>query len=264
MRVILFPYNMETVQSDARIQERIEELRPDLDCIRVYPNRAYRPTAGDLIVGWGAGDPAAWYERAARLRYLNKPSAVAQCVSKITTLRRLAAGNVTGIVPWAVRRAEALTWAREGYRVMARTMTEGRDGEGAQILNTPEEVTASDAPLYTMFIPKAAEYRVHVFDDAIIGKQLRVRRDDAQITNQHIRTSANGWGLTRDWDVEIPALILEDSRRAVASLGLTFGAVDIGVDRWGRHFVFEVNSAPEVLGPGVDRYARAILAQLDA
>ena len=106
MRVILFPYNMETVQSDARIQERIEELRPELDCIRVYPNRAYRPTAGDLIVGWGAGDPAAWHERAARLRYLNKPAAVARCVSKITTLQRLNNNGVTTI-PWTQARAFA-------------------------------------------------------------------------------------------------------------------------------------------------------------
>ncbi len=260
-RIILFPFSMESSQSDARIQERIEELLPDVDCFRVYPNRNYRPAVTDVIVGWGAGDRPDWHGRVpASTIWLNKPSAVMKCVNKTASFRAFAAAGVR-CVPFTTSRTEAGTWAQEGHRVMARNLTEGRDGEGAQVLNTIEEVRDSGAGLFTLFIPKAAEYRVHVFNDEVIGVQQRARRDGATITNHHIRTSGNGWGLTRNWDVTIPTNMRDSARLAVSSLGLQFGAVDIGVDRFGRDFVFEVNSAPEVLGEGVNRYANAIVAQ---
>ena len=260
-RIILFPFSMESSQSDARIQERIEELLPDVDCFRVYPNRNYRPTRGDVIVGWGAGDRPDWHGRVpAGVAYLNPPTAVMKCVNKTASFRAFAAAGVR-CVPFTTSRTEAAAWAQEGHRVMARNLTEGRDGEGAQVLNTIEEVRDSGAGLFTLFIPKAAEYRVHVFNGNIIGVQQRTRRDGATITNHHIRTSSNGWGLTRSWDVSVSAELRNNAVSAVAALGLQFGAVDVGVDRFGRDFVFEVNSAPEVLGEGVNRYANAIVAQ---
>lgn len=260
MRIIVFPFNMQSSKSDARIQERIEELLPDIDCIRVYPDRNYRPTAGDLIVGWGAGNPPAWRARVpVDARWINRPNEIARCVDKITTLRILTEARVR-VVPWTRDKRLALDDIQEGYRVVARALTEGRDGEGASILSTVEEVEASNAPLYTVYIPKTAEYRVHVFNDAVLGVQKRVRADGKQITNRHIRTSSNGWGLTRDWNVQVPEELKQNAVLAVRSLGLTFGACDIGVDRFGRDFIFEVNSAPEVLGAGVDLYARAIIA----
>jgi glutathione synthase/RimK-type ligase-like ATP-grasp enzyme len=64
-------------------------------------------------------------------------------------------------------------------------------------------------------------------------------------------------------DVSPPAEALDIAVKAVAALGLDFGAVDVA---WNEHYnkcvVFEVNTAPGLYGHTLDVYVNAIKEML--
>lgn len=109
-----------------------------------------------------------------------------------------------------------------------------------------------------------SEYRVHVFQGAVIRLGVRVKaREDA---HPWIRSYDAGWRLSYGNEGNRSEVILravrDAGKRAVAALGLDFGAVDVGYGG-GEHAqttVFEVNSAPGLDGGTLEKYAVAIKA----
>jgi hypothetical protein len=128
----------------------------------------------------------------------------------------------------------------------------GDGGDGRRLL--------IDAPLYTQYVKKAREYRVHVCNGAVIDvqqKRKRQERENDEVDYQ-IRNLAGGWVYCRG-GVDAPDCVLRASLDAVASLGLDFGAVDVGYnENRGQACVYEVNTAPGIEGSTLDRYYEAI------
>ena len=121
-----------------------------------------------------------------------------------------------------------------------------------------------DAPLYTKYIKKADEYRIHVFDGRVIDVQQKRKR--RSIPNEEIdyqiRNTAGGWVYCRD-NVDCPTSCNDLAIRAVAALGLDFGAVDIGYNRHDKSpCVYEVNTAPGLEGTTLTKYREAIERRL--
>lgn len=115
-------------------------------------------------------------------------------------------------------------------------------------------------PLYTKYIKKSREFRVHIFRGRVIDVQEKRKRQEVpnDEVNYLIRNSHNGWVFCRD-GVDCPDSILDLSIRAVSTLGLDFGAADIGWnDHYGRGYIFEVNTAPGLEGTTLDKYYEAI------
>lgn len=143
-------------------------------------------------------------------------------------------------------------------RVMCRKYTRAHSGKGCVVATTPEELV--DAPLYTMYIPKKHEYRVHVFDNKVIDRQIkRKRRGYENERDTQIRNRANGYvfcreGITTDDRLDTTALA------AVKALGRSYGAVDIIYnEKQDQFFVLEVNSKPGMEGTTLAKYADAII-----
>jgi glutathione synthase/RimK-type ligase-like ATP-grasp enzyme len=151
-------------------------------------------------------------------------------------------------------KGEALFWIENGKKVVCRTLLTGHSGNGIVIASTAEEVV--EAPLYTEFINKDKEFRVHVFNGAIIDFQQKKKRNGVE-ANGDIRNHGNGWVYARS-DVTLPPLVAEQSIKAVSSLRLDFGAVDICTSLEGGVFVFEVNTAPGLEGTTLAKYVEAI------
>jgi glutathione synthase/RimK-type ligase-like ATP-grasp enzyme len=220
----------------------------------------------DTILNWGNS------ERRFEGDYINNPEAVAVASNKLRSYTKFGEAHVP-TVPWTTESDAALHWLTSGRDVIARCQLRGSGGAGIHLihhdtLGRPGRTLGRrgilEAPLYTQYVKKADEYRVHVFDGEVIDVQQKRKRQEVNNddVNYQIRNSDNGWVYCRG-GVDAPSAILSASRRAVSCLGLDFGAVDVG---WNAHnsaaVVYEVNTAPGLEGTTLDKYFMALSARL--
>jgi hypothetical protein len=96
---------------------------------------------------------------------------------------------------------------------------------------------------FSRYIPTKAEYRVHVFGDAIIKTSQKIEIDAAQAIQPWIRNLGAGYTF-RQPEVRLTGASRGMAIDAVHALGLTFGAVDLIVGDDDQSYVLEVNTAP--------------------
>ena len=151
--------------------------------------------------------------------------------------------------------------AIECKTLFARTLINSTNGRGIVEFEASAE-QYPHAPLYTEYIPKKAEYRLHVFNGVVIDvQQKRKKRDfNGEDRDTRVRNLANGYVYTRN-DVSPPDGINDLAIRAVRSLGYLYGAVDIIYnEKRNQCFVLEVNSRPGLMGATIGSYVNAIKA----
>jgi glutathione synthase/RimK-type ligase-like ATP-grasp enzyme len=129
----------------------------------------------------------------------------------------------------------------------------GHSGSGIVIARDPLEIV--DAPLYTKAAKHKDEYRVHVFKGEVIDVQKKKRKLNWEgPTDSGIRNLANGWVYARS-DVSVPTKVIDAAVDAVNTLGLDFGAVDIGYNQHlDKAILFEINTAPGLFGTTLEKY----------
>jgi hypothetical protein len=151
---------------------------------------------------------------------------------------------------------EAMDWSDNGYMVLARTLMRGNSGRGITLHEPDDGVAIGYAPLYTRYVPKFDEYRVHVWNGSVVDvQQKRRRRGDEQGLEGHIRSAAEGWVFCRG-ELDCPRVVTVEAQKAVEALNLDFGAADVGYTRnRDRATVYEVNTAPGLQGTTLERYA---------
>lgn len=204
------------------------------------------------IINWGNS------ERRFNGEYINTPEAVGFATCKLRTHDRLAERDVPQ-PDYTTSRTEAQLWNAQKEVVVVRGTTRGHSGQGITIVSSP--MPLPEAPLYTKYIKKAEEYRVHVFGGEVIDVQMKRRRIDVpdEEVNWQIRNHHNGWIFARD-GVDPPSCVISAAIKSVNALGLDFGAVDIGFNRnRGAAVVYEVNTAPGLEGTTLEKYYEAIL-----
>lgn len=222
--------------------------------LRATPRQVQKHGDFDIVINWGNS------QRRFNGRYINSPEAVGRTSDKKAALEILAEAEVPH-PPFTSRKVLAKDWLKDGQGVVARTLLRANSGRGI-VLCTPENgVPLPDAPLYTQYVKKAQEYRIHVVQGQVVDQQLKRRRlevpDDE--VNFQIRNADNGWVFTRE-GVAAPDCVLQASIAAVDALGLDFGAVDIGYNvKYDAPCVFEVNTAPGLEGTTLDSYYQAFL-----
>ena len=144
--------------------------------------------------------------------------------------------------------------------VFARTLINSTNGKGIVEFILGEQRDIPNAPLYTAYIPKKAEYRVHVFGEKVIDvQQKRKRRDFGDNRDTRVRNTANGYVYCRD-NVVPNQTMCDLAINAVATLGYQYGAVDIIYnEKQNQYYVLEVNSRPGLMGTTVDKYTDALI-----
>lgn len=178
--------------------------------------------------------------------------------SKIIQLQAFQ-NNLVSCPEWTTSKDTAKLWvAQKGKQVMCRILVKASAGKGCVIAETQEELV--DAPLYTSYIKKKYEYRVHVFDAKVIDKQIKRQKSgyvgtrDTRIRNVH-----NGYVFCREGFTEDSRLD-ELALKAVAALDQTYGAVDIIYNqKQDAYFVLEVNNQPGMQGTTLEKYTQAIV-----
>lgn len=246
MRIRILPYR--TGSASARAVAAALGAR----VIRLVNSR-YSPRRSDVVVNWGS-TAMHWLDMAedhVGFRMLNCPLYVKDARDKLRTLAILSANGVR-TVEWTTNPQAAETWFMGGDTVFVRNTTTGQGGAGITLLH--EGVGFAQfpvAPLYTKRFRAMHECRVHVVNGNTYAQKKR-RREGRVPTA--VRNYANGYVYCTN-NFECPAPVIEEAKRAVAALGLDFGAVDLLYTNDHEVRVLEVNTAPGIEGSTVDWYA---------
>lgn len=264
MRPIIYPYKFGSGGArnlSAGLREKGHRAK------RVRPDGNYSPYRNHVIVNWGCSRRPAW-QHGIGIQWLNTWMSVAHASNKLDAFRLMQAAGVQ-VPDFTTNAEEANAW---GSMFFGRKVLQGHSGEGIIVFDPqypagegghyPAPDSGSDrCPLYVKYVKKEREYRIHVFNGRVIDIQQKRRRrevPDEQV-NWQVRNYRNGFTYCRD-AVDAPDnSVLDQAVRAIAALGLDFGAVDI---IWNAHearaYVLEVNTAPGLEGTTVQRYVEAI------
>lgn len=215
------------------------------------------PQQYTTVINWGNTSPI--HTGGRNVRVLNKPSAIAVAVDKLRALTALRDGGVR--VPDFGTTYPAGT--RDMY--LARTVLGGSGGAGIVVIRPGDAVAR--APLYTKYVRKTMEMRIHVAFGRAIFLQLKLReRDNEQTADQKlIRNHENGWVFApRPIEGPILEAAAAEAVKAVAALGLDFGAVDIIIGKSDvLPYVLEVNTAPGIQSPTLkEAYQQAFTQEI--
>lgn len=218
--------------------------------------------ANKLVVNWGS---SALPAEVAKCIVINAPEAVSKASNKLSFFKAVV-GRVS-VPTFVTERAEALKLVNEGHCLVARTILNGNSGAGIVLIGGDgkfgyKEEELVDAPLYTVYVPKKQEYRVHVFRGQVLDVQRKARKQDVpdDEVNWKIRNMANGFIFARGEDAlgQVPQDVIDQAVLAVETLGLDFGAADVIYnDKQAKAYVLEVNTAPGLSGTTLDNYVKA-------
>jgi hypothetical protein len=218
----------------------------------------YRPNKNHVLINWGNSELPGWWNANTGVT-LNVPDAVGKATDKRLFFRIIRGLSETEAAPRAVPSCEdhnqVLQWLADGHYVVARTVLRGHSGSGIIIIEKESDIV--DAPLYTKYIPKKVEYRLHFMNGELIDSQKKIRNPHQEVKSWQVRSHDNGFMFVRNGVVVTDDAIAQ-GKLVMAALGLDFGAVDIIVSsKTKQAFVLEVNTAPGLEGQTIQSYANA-------
>lgn len=222
---------------------------------------------GDFVINWGRSSDHPAFE--SRAKVLNIPEAIAIASHKVKSFVAFQSavdeGKALKIPMNTTSRDVALAWLCSGSDVVVRNIVQGHSGAGIEILKAADcqryvngSLAIPNAPLYTSYVRKANEYRLHVMNGEVFFIQRKARKLDVpdEQVNWQVRNLDGGFIYAHE-NVDVPQVARDYATTAVAALGLDFGAVDILETKRGNYFVLEVNTACGLAGTTLDKYAEA-------
>ena len=197
---------------------------------------------------------------------LNHTSSVVRIGNKLNAMETFHAHGVTCPQFFTSRTAAATHMRETNCHIMARTVLTGHSGNGIVYCSTPDELP--EASLYTTYIKKAAEYRVHFMGDGRysgVGTppmfiQRKAKRSDVSAENVDwkVRNREGGFIYANDPSNvgDVPECVIREANRAFLASALNFGAVDVIYNKKkGQAYVLEINTAPGLQGRTLEFYA---------
>lgn len=221
---------------------------------------------GMIFINWGNTDPPENHmcilndnHTQAGCRMLNLPSYIRRASNKKLFFELMKeTGNEELVPPFWTNRNDI---PEEAFPIVCRTVLAGHSGDGIVLAIDPESLV--DAPLYTKYIKKKDEYRVHVGRKETsdgpkynaFATQQKARSTQAEEVNWQIRNHRNGFIYKRN-GINPPESVISAAIKALEVSGLDFGAIDIlWNDKQQRPYVLEINTAPGLEGQTVQDYA---------
>lgn len=244
MKIRIVPYAKGS-RSARQLAERLSELLG-------YKVWRGPPKEGRLNISWGF-KAKGWNK--VPIHWINDPWMVISATDKRQAFKAWTEAGVP-CVPWTTDKAVAQEWNQKA-KVLGRTACQ-QAGSGIKVYEAGSVI--GDHQLYTKYIPKKQEFRVHVFGGkAILVSEKRKKKGvDSDYT---IRSNHKGWVFCYK-DVNEPDGLRVLGVNAVGALGLDFGAVDIIYNaKLNKLYALEVNSAPGLCTTSLEAYANEIAAQ---
>ena len=214
-----------TTGSMSRTPRLLCEHLPDARVIRGYRGRRIRSTPDDLVVNWGyhgeVNTPA---------KVLNRRAGV----DKVNQIARF----MNNDIPHPSATVSDTGWVWKPIN--------GYGGRGVHFAEVVHGATLRDNEFAQAYIPKVAEFRVHVLGGGPVAWTRKKANEDVNPDDHVAWNHDNGFVQQ-----EIKNRIQKQTTGNVAvaacnALGYDFGAVDIIMDKLGSLYVLEVNSAPSL------------------
>ena len=206
-----------------------------------------RHTEESCVVRWGNSSPGACMV-GANAKVFNKPASISLSANKLQSLIAMRDAGVS-VPQFASDRSEVNfdgPWVARPHHHMC----------GQYFLKVKHQRNIPSGRLVMKYIKKHDEWRVFVLFGKVWRVGKRVPKTD-ETPHDFI------WSLSKGWKIELveehPDCIATEAVKAVTSVGLDFGAVDVCVDHFGKPWVFEVNSAPGLSEYKIDRLSKRIV-----
>lgn len=208
-----------------------------------------------VVINWGCSELPLEVEKC---KIINQAWSVKLASNKLSCFKQL--NGVARIPEFFLHKGQAQHAILDGKIVVCRTILNGNSGAGIVIAGGLDELV--DAPLYTVYVPKKEEYRVHICNNEVVDVQRKARRKDVEEVNWQVRNLANGFIFAREEGLgNVPIDVLDQAKKAVAVCKLDFGAVDvIWNDKQQQAYVLEINTAPGLSGITLEGYVRRFRA----
>lgn len=209
----------------------------------------YRFREGDLVINWGARDCPFHGKGVA-----NQPDTIEPAANKLTCFQMMKEAGVS-IPRFWTNKADI---PDDAFPIMCRTKLQAHSGEGIVVAERRDQLV--NAPLYTQYIKKKHEYRVHVIrrlgaGTSIITVQRKAKKNDRDDANFMVRNLANGFVYVMDDNT--PQCVKDEAIKALESTGLAFGAVDVIYnEHQNKAYVLEINTAPGLEERTAKEYAK--------
>lgn len=225
-KYFVYPYTQHSAGS-IMIAEELDGKR-----VKLHDSK-YVHKPENVLINWGNGNcpyPAA----------LNPASAINEVIDKVAFFKKLYGFGLTP--PVAFTKTEAATLP---FPVVCRTLTEAKDGEGIVIADKPEQLVS--AKLYTSYIDKTSEYRIHVGrksngEVVVICRQKKYKTDDFKGDGRIWTGPETKFSFI---ETAVPPVIYAAKAAFEKFPELTFGAFDIVYDNSSeKAYILEINSAP--------------------
>lgn len=236
----LYPYNPNSESSKA--------LAKALGIKRIKHEGSKFQPKGQTILNWGSTSIPAAYQ--IKCNIINKDVSLA--VNKLKFFQ--AVQGEEWCIPFTTDKKTAEEWVATGVSVVCRTKLTGHSGEGIVIADRNSPVV--DAPLYTVYIKKEHEYRIHIHAGQIFFEQRKARNKDIpdEQVNWAVRNHANGF-IYANQDLDIPECVREAAKACMKVVGMDFGAVDVLYNaKKNKAYVLEINSSPGLSGTTLEKY----------
>ena len=227
-----------------------------------HKNSKFVGSPRKTVINWGASELPPEVEKC---RVINPSKIVRRASNKLYFFEDMMKDKVGAeIIPQITTDfKEATDWVAKGETVCARTMLRGHSAHGLVIMTKDKPESFTRAPLYTLYIKKSEEYRVHVMNGEVIDVQRKVLpkakaqelADKGEKPNWFVRNHDNGFIYQRE-NIKPAPHILTAALETLRIIGLDFGAVDVIMNnKRNKSYVLEVNTAPGMEGQTVTNYA---------
>lgn len=224
-----------------------------------HEGSTFRGSANKTVINWGS---SALPDNLRGSPVLNRPEQVAIACDKLRFFQAMSQANDGPRIPeFTTDNQVALGWVQGGETICIRSILRGSGAAGLVIVNRNNLEDFVAAPLYTKYINKRDEYRVHIVRGRVIDIQRKALRNDVDRdqANWQIRNLENGFVFVRNEGREIPADVSAQAIKAMAACDLDFGAVDILYrERDNSAWVLEINTAPGLMNTTLENYRNAL------
>lgn len=258
----VIPYKMGS-QSAKSLADALGVKRVNKNYTKIIGNEA------KILINWG--NTTLDHPQLLKCTVLNKPEAVAQNCNKLSFFNQFKTEEETSIIPeYTTNVGRATDWMVKDNRsiIVVRKVLFGHSGQGIELFDYDKAVSDGipRAPLYTKYIPKKDEYRIHFSrKTGIFFKQRKALVKGTENPNFKVRNLAGGF-IYANMDVETPEVVdkvAEMFYNGMLAGGLDFGALDIIYnEREDQAYILEVNTAPGLAGRTLEAYTEMLKAYI--